>query len=171
MGARAGGQAAAGPVSIPPGSGGPWALRPLAPADVEPVAELRAQVMRADLERLGRYDEQRVRQRWRDSYDPLHTSAITVGGVLAGSVTFRPAEDGRWLEHFYLAAHLQGRGVGSAVLRELLTRADERGAAVRLTVLQGSPARRLYERYGFAVESEDPVDVLMARPPAAPRIG
>lgn len=95
MGARAGGQAAAGPVSIPPGSGGPWALRPLAPADVEPVAEL----------------------------------------------------------------------------RELLTRADERGATVRLTVLQGSPARRLYERYGFAVESEDPVDVLMARPPAAPRIG
>jgi GNAT superfamily N-acetyltransferase len=126
--------------------------------------------MRPDLERLGRYDEQRVRQRWRDSYDPLHTSAITVGGDLVGSVTFRPAEDGRWLEHFYLALHLQGRGVGSAVLRELLARADGRGARVRLVVLQGSPARRLYERHGFTVESEDPVDVLMTRPPA-PRTG
>jgi GNAT superfamily N-acetyltransferase len=164
--ARADGRAAAGPVPGSADSGGGWALRPLAPADVEPVAELRAQVMRPDLERLGRYDEHRVRQRWRDSCDPLHTSAITVGGDLAGSVTFRPAEDGQWLEHFYLAPHLQGRGVGSAVLRELLTRADGHGARVRLVVLQGSPARRLYERHGFTVESEDPVDVLMTRPPA-----
>jgi GNAT superfamily N-acetyltransferase len=150
------------------GGGGQWALRPLAPADVEPVAELRARVMRPDLERLGRYDEQRVRQRWRDSYDPLHTFAITVGGDLAGCVTLRPVEGGQWLEHFYLAPHLQGRGLGSAVLRELLAWADASGAGVRLIVLQGSPARRLYERHGFTVESEDdPVDVLMARPPAA----
>lgn len=126
--------------------------------------------MRSDLERLGRYDEQRVRQRWRDSYDPLHTWAITVRGDLAGSVTLRPAQDGQWLEHFYLAPPLQGSGVGAAVLRELLARADERGTRVRLIVLQGSPARRLYERHGFTVESEDPVDVVMARPPAA-RIG
>jgi GNAT superfamily N-acetyltransferase len=161
------GQAGTGPAAGRAAGGGGWALRPLAPEDVEPVAELRAQVMRPDLERLGRYDELRVRQRWRDSYDPLHTSAITVCGDLAGAVTLRPAEDGQWPEHFSLAPHLQGRGVGSAVLRELPARADERGAPVRLVVLQGSPARRLYERHGFTVESEDPVDVLMARPPTA----
>jgi hypothetical protein len=31
----------------------------------------------------------------------------------------------------------------------------------RLNVLQGSPARRLYARHGFVVESEDEVDVFM----------
>jgi hypothetical protein len=31
----------------------------------------------------------------------------------------------------------------------------------RLNVLQGSPARRLYERHGFVLETEDPVDVFM----------
>jgi len=44
-----------------------WSLRPAAPADVEPIAELRAIVMRPDLERLGQFDEHRVRQRLRGS--------------------------------------------------------------------------------------------------------
>ncbi|GLW01312.1 hypothetical protein Slala05_49430 [Streptomyces lavendulae subsp. lavendulae] len=35
--------------------------------------------------------------------------------------------------------------------------------AVRLTVLRGSAARGLYERYGFTVEAEDEVDVRMVR--------
>lgn len=36
-------------------------MRPASAADVEPVAELRAVVLREDLERLGRYDGRRVR--------------------------------------------------------------------------------------------------------------
>jgi hypothetical protein len=44
---------------------GEWELPPASMADVEAVAELRAVVLRADLERLGRYDERRVRSRYR----------------------------------------------------------------------------------------------------------
>jgi hypothetical protein len=51
------------------------------------------------------------------------------------------------------------------VLRWLLKRCDRDGVAVRLNLLRGSAARRLYERHGFTVESEDPVDVFMRRPP------
>jgi hypothetical protein len=36
-----------------------------------------------------------------------------------------------------------------------------------LNVLQGSGARRLYERHGFVVESEDEVDVFMKRVPVS----
>jgi GNAT superfamily N-acetyltransferase len=121
--------------------------------------------MRPDLERLGRYDEHHVRQRLRDAYAPQHTSVIVVDGVFAGSIAVRPAEDGRWLEHFYLAPELQGRGLGSAVLQTVLQDSDADGVPVRLNVLQGSPAQRLYERHGFAVESQDPVDVFMVRQP------
>jgi GNAT superfamily N-acetyltransferase len=70
-----------------------------------------------------------------------------------------------WLEHFYLASHLQGLGIGSAVLGELLGRCDRDGVTVRLQVLQGSAARRLYQRHGFVVDSEDAVDVFMVRRP------
>ncbi|MFG1881490.1 hypothetical protein [Micromonospora sp. NPDC049102] len=39
-----------------------------------------------------------------------------------------------------------------------------------MNVLRGNPARRLYERYGFTLEAEDPVGVFMVREPtrAAP---
>jgi GNAT superfamily N-acetyltransferase len=138
-----------------------WTSRPAVAADVEVLAELRAVVLRADLSRLGRYDEHRVRQRLRDSFAERHTSIILVGGDLAGCVTVRPDDGRQWLEHFYLAPEHQGRGLGTAVLRAVLDRVD---GPVGLIVLRGSAARRLYERHGFVVESEDPVDVLMVRP-------
>jgi GNAT superfamily N-acetyltransferase len=143
-----------------------WEMRPASVADVEAVAELRAVVMRPDLERLGRYDEQRVRQRLRDEFAPAQTWVIEVGGAFAGCVALRPAADAHWLQHFYLTPHLQGGGVGAAVLRGLLEECDRDGSVVRLNVLQGSAARRLYERHGFTVETEDPVDVFMVREPA-----
>ncbi|MFD5032045.1 GNAT family N-acetyltransferase [Streptomyces sp. NPDC058405] len=142
-----------------------WALRSAGLADVEVIAELRATVMRPDLERLGRFDEHRVRQRLRDSFSPQHTSVIVAEGAFAGCVTVLPAEDGQQLEHFYLAPGMQGRGLGSAVLRTLLDRIDADGVLVRLNVLQGSSARRLYERHGFIVESQDPIDIYMVRRP------
>ncbi|MEV6161095.1 GNAT family N-acetyltransferase [Streptomyces sp. NPDC052052] len=144
-----------------------WALRPAEPEDVEVIAELRAIVMRPDLERLGRYDEHRVRQRLRDVYASEHTSVVLVDGAFAGCVTLRPVEDWLWLENFYLSPALQGRGIGTAVLRSLLARADEEGMTVRLDVLQGSAARALYERHGFVEERQDPVDVYMARTPTS----
>jgi GNAT superfamily N-acetyltransferase len=148
-----------------------WTLRSAGPDDVEVIAELRAVVMRPDLERLGRFDEHRVRQRLRDSFSPQHTEVILAEGTFAGCVTVRPDGDGRWLEHFYLAPALQGRGLGSTVLRTLLRRTDAEGVPVRLNVLQGSSAQRLYERHGFTVDAEDPVDVFMVRQPKIPRAG
>ncbi|MFJ9757742.1 GNAT family N-acetyltransferase [Streptomyces sp. NPDC101149] len=144
-----------------------WEVRRASAADVEAVAELRAVVLRADLERLGRYDEQRVRQRLRDGFTPAHTWVIEVNGVFSGCVSLRPAEDAHWLEHFYLTPHRQGRGIGAAVLSGLLRQCDHDGILVRLNVLQGSPARRLYERHGFTLEAEDPVDVFMVRKPTS----
>jgi hypothetical protein len=60
---------------------GDWEIRPASVADVEAVAELRAIVLRADLDRLGRYDAQRVRQwlrlrlRLRDGFGPSCTTS------------------------------------------------------------------------------------------------
>ncbi|MFE3073087.1 GNAT family N-acetyltransferase [Streptomyces sp. NPDC059247] len=142
-----------------------WTLRSAAATDIEMIAELRATVMRADLERLGRYDEHRVRQRLRDSFSTRHTSIIMIDRELVGCVTVRPAEGRQWLEHFYLAPHRQGGGLGSAVLRTVLEKSDAQGATVGLNVLQGSAARRLYERHGFVVEHQDSIDVFMVRPP------
>ncbi|WP_371598398.1 GNAT family N-acetyltransferase [Streptomyces sp. NBC_00564] len=162
-------------MDVSTGAGGTWALRVAEPADVDVIAELRAAVMRPDLERLGRFDARRVRQRLRDSFSVRYTSVVVVDGAFAGCVTLRPGGDGdggdgdgtggQWLEHFYLEPRFQGRGLGSAVLCALLDRVDAERVTVRLNVLRGSAAQRLYRRHGFTVETQDPVDVFMVRPP------
>jgi GNAT superfamily N-acetyltransferase len=143
-----------------------WELRAAGTADMETIADLRAVVMRADLERHGRYDEERVRQRLRNGFSAEHTLVVEYEGEFAGAVTLRPQQDGFALEHFMLEPRLQGRGIGAGVLGAMLERADDACLPVRLQVLQGSPARRLYERHGFVPETEDAVDVFMVREPA-----
>ncbi|WP_435743977.1 GNAT family N-acetyltransferase [Microbacterium sp. PMB16] len=132
-------------------------LRDAVLSDVDGLAELRAVVLRSDLERLGRYDDVRVRQRFRDAFDPAATRIIVVDGEDIGCVAVRREGDAHWLEHFYIATSHQGLGIGTRVLEAIL----EEPVLYRLNVLQGSPARRLYERHGFILDQQDAVDVFM----------
>ena len=140
-----------------------FALRAASDTDARWIAELRAAVLKDDLERLGRYDPVRVRRRFLDGFNAGHTSVILVDGVEAGSIALRPDVDSQWIEHFYLDRRHQGRGLGGSVLADVMARhADSR--PFRLNVLAGSPAQRLYLRHGFTVESQDPIDVYMVAP-------
>jgi GNAT superfamily N-acetyltransferase len=124
--------------------------------------------MRPDLERLGRWDPARVRERFLKGFQPEHSLVIIVDGRDAGLIAARPEADAIWIEHFYLDPEFQGRGIGAAALRHVMSaprntpeQAGRESHRFRLNVLQGSAARRLYERHGFVLESEDPVDVFM----------
>ncbi len=138
----------------------PWEFRAALPSDAHWMANLRAAVMRPDLERLGRYDDARVRTRFLDAFVPAHTRVIVADDRDVGLVALRPEPDAWWIEHFYLEPTHQGRGLGAAVLAEILASPGD-ARPFRLNVLQGSPARRLYERHGFVLESEDAIDVYL----------
>jgi len=140
-----------------------WTLRTAVPADATWMAELRAVVMRPDLERLGRWDPVRVRQRFLDAFRPAQSYVIQVEGEPVGVIAVRAEADDQWIEHFYIAPEHQGRGIGRAVLQHVMAlHADAR--PFRIDVMQGSAARRLYERAGFVYESEDPLDVYLVAP-------
>lgn len=143
-----------------------FALRPAVAADAEWMVSLRVEVMRADLERLGRWNPERARERFVDAYVPAHTSVIEVGGASVGLIAVRPEPDAVWIEHFYLASGSQGRGLGSAVLARVMA-AHASAVPFRLNVLVGSPARRLYERHGFRFDwQDDDIDVYLTTAPA-----
>ncbi|MFJ7736704.1 GNAT family N-acetyltransferase [Lysinibacillus sp. NPDC097287] len=131
-------------------------------SDVETIANLRAIVLRDDLTRLGRFNEEKVRQRFRDAFDPVHTWIIKAGSSFIGCVAFKPILDGYLVEHFYIHPNYQGKGIGSQVLDYLLKQDYVIGKRVTLNVLQGSSAQRLYERFGFKVDSEDLIDIYMS---------
>ena len=60
-----------------------------------------------------------------------------------------------------LAGDLQGRGIGRALLQELLADAARAQVAVELSVLKVNPARLLYERLGFKLVGEDEYEYRM----------
>ncbi|MDO8409083.1 MAG: GNAT family N-acetyltransferase [Phenylobacterium sp.] len=145
-----------------------FAFAPASASDLEALTELRLTVMAESFNRIGRFNPERARAWFADTYRPETTRLIVVGEETAGCVAFYESAPGVLkLEHFYLQPHWQGRGLGTAVLDILLAEADAAGAAVRLTVLRESDAKRLYDRRGFVVTGQDDLDVYMARSPAA----
>lgn len=141
----------------------PYGLRPSLPADLEYVVDLKSRTMRTDLERLGVWRPERSRERVEAAFAPDRTWIVEVDGERAGSVSVRDADDGHWLELFYLEPTRQGSGLGTTVLRDVLARYVDSPLPMRLDVVQGSRARALYERHGFVHDSEDAVDVFMVR--------
>lgn len=142
------------------GGGVNWEFRQSVASDADWMVELRAEVLRPDLERVGRFDPLRVRERFLASFNPSQTRVIVGDGVDIGLIAVRPADDGVWIEHFYLRSSAQGKGIGTAVLRRVLAE-HEADVTLRLNVLQGSGALSLYKRVGFRVESVDEVDIFM----------
>jgi len=141
-----------------------FAFAPAGPDDLEALIALRIAAMRPNLERVGRFEPQRARQRFIDGFRPDHTRRIEVDGKLAGCVAMGPAADGDlWLEHFYLFPEHQGCGLGAAVMARLMAEADAAGADVRLSVLTESPANRFYPRFGFVETHREPFDVYYRR--------
>lgn len=75
----------------------------------------------------------------------------------------REASDVRIVDIALLPAW-HGRGIGTQLLRTLLAEADAECQSCSLSVEQGSPARRLYERLGFQPGVDSGLYTQMQRP-------
>jgi len=78
------------------------------------------------------------------------------GGVVAAAVVSHKMvlewwPGGAWLQEIFVVPRCQGRGVGAALLRLALWGSRVNGEdRMGLTVTEGNPAERLYQRLGFA---------------------
>jgi GNAT superfamily N-acetyltransferase len=139
-------------------------FEPAVAADAEALVALRIAAMRESLERIGRFDPQRARDRFLSGFDPAQTRHVLADGVRIGLVVVRSRDDGLLLDHLYLAPHAQGRGIGAAVLSDVLARADASRLPVRVSALRGSDANRFYQRHGFEQAQQGEWDNLYHRP-------
>lgn len=133
-------------------------------SDFDELADLRVAAMRESLERVGRFDPERARERLRKSFCPEHTQAILHAGARVGFFTFRPTEEGFQLDHLYVHPFAQSHGIGSRVMEELIARANAANLPIRVGALKESASNRFYRRHGFQPEREDTWDVYYVRP-------
>lgn len=107
------------------------------------------------------------RQTIRSTYPDAESQIIVVDGVEAGWVVVASLPGEMRLVEIMVLAEYRGKGVGSAVIREIMAVADHGGKKVRLGVNAMNPgAIRLYERLGFRRIGGDEIQHEMER--AAP---
>jgi ribosomal protein S18 acetylase RimI-like enzyme len=140
-------------------------LAPVAEGDFEELAGLRIAAMRESLERVGRFDPERARERLRSSFVPECARFVVLAGERIGFLATQDGPDGVQLDHLYIHPGYQSRGIGSAVLKQVLAAADERRMAVLVGALKESASNRFYERHGFVLVSEGEWDNYYVRPP------
>jgi ribosomal protein S18 acetylase RimI-like enzyme len=68
----------------------------------------------------------------------------------------------------FVAAAFQRQGIGTEVIKHVISEAAGAGQAVTLGVVKTNPALRLYERLGFRITHEDDRMFYMRRDSAAP---
>jgi GNAT superfamily N-acetyltransferase len=126
--------------------------------DFEELVALRLEAMRESLERIGRWDPARSRERFRAVFSPEHTRHILVGGQRVGFVAVKPHGDGLLLDHLYVRPAAQGRGVGAAVLALVFGEADALSIPLRVVALRESASNRFYLRHGFQLVGHEEFD-------------
>ena len=142
---------------------GTWRFGRVSEADFEPLLAIRMEVMREHLERVFRYKPSRARRIFREHFAEPGLRLILIGDETAGCVGFRIGEAEIKIDSFYLARRHHNRGLGTNILKVLLTEADAIGLPIELDVLLGSPADRFYERHGFVKQGQDDIEANFRR--------
>jgi len=125
------------------------------PSDLDVLFPIYCEVMRDYATRAtGAWDEDEQRRQYYAGFPVGRAQVILVGYDIAGAIDCEHHGD-RWtVNNIEIAPEWQNHGIGTWLLRRLLRQARGEGIPVDLEVLKVNPARRLYERLGFAVTGE-----------------
>ena len=147
-----------------------FTLRSANADDFEALLALRLRAMQESLTQIGRYDEQRARERLAAGFDPEHTQHIVVDGRRVGFIALKRLSHALRLDHFYIDTQSQRRGIGSAVMRRVCEQADAELLPLELCALKGSDANRFYLRHGFSLTGDGDWDHDYLRMPNSPSL-
>ncbi|WP_157670554.1 GNAT family N-acetyltransferase [Chitinibacter sp. GC72] len=136
-----------------------WSLASVSEADFEELLAIRIAAMRESLERIGRYDPERARQRLRANFEPTASQKIVVANQVVGFYALREEEQAYALDHLYLLPQWQGQGIGSAVLTHIRQQCSSSSKPIRLAALRDSDSNRFYQRHGFIAVAESEWDI------------
>lgn len=143
-----------------------YVLRAASPDDSAALYVLHRAAMGRYLEELyGPWDESVQTAFHAAWFDAARVSVIERDGSLIGVLDCTWHADRLEVNRIAIDPRYQGQGIGTEVLTELLTRADQRHLPTRLQVFDINPARRLYERLGFVEVGCTDHKVQMSRSP------
>ena len=142
----------------------PFTLTPAVSTDFDALVDIRIEAMRESLERIGRFDPARARERFRIGFAVEYTRHIVLGDERIGFVVVKPQADALLLDHLYIKPAHQGHGIGAAVLQIIFAEARSQSLAIRVGALRESASNRFYLRHGFQLIERGEFDNYYERP-------
>ena len=130
-------------------------LRPAKPLDYSFAIALYLEGAKRHLSKIGRWNEPRLRLRFRKGYKQAQTRIICVGEKAIGWIQVAEFVGRLYLRQLHLVPAYRRQGIGTRLIKDLLRQADALAKPVTLDVMHGNPARRLYLRLGFRQTGQD----------------
>jgi len=93
-------------------------------------------------------------QGYRSAFPQAEFHVILLGGQPVGRMVVNRAADELRLVDIALLPQYRNRGIGTGLIQKLSTQAAAAGQPLRLSVLKGQRALRLYQRLGFVKTGE-----------------
>ena len=117
--------------------------------------------LRPYVEALWGWDQTEQESRFREHFEISDISIVQVDGEDVGYTKVESHDDHVFLAGVYIAAGQRNRGIGTAVIEDLIARAAAEKKVLRLRVLRPNPCQRLYKRLGFTIigESDSHIDM------------
>jgi len=136
-------------------------LREAGPADVDFARSLYFETMRGMIESLFGWDQRHQEESFGRWFDLQEASIIVADGRDVGWIQIQTNEQEVFLGSLYVKPRMQRQGIGTHVLRELISRCRCSSKTLTLAVMNPNPAIHLYERLGFRVTHGDQYKVYM----------
>jgi ribosomal protein S18 acetylase RimI-like enzyme len=141
-------------------------LRPALPTDAEFLfALMKAALGPYVIATFGPWNEAAQREKFFSTLKLSLHSIVEQNAERIGCLNVERRENTFKLNRIFLLPSHQGRGIGEALMRDLMREADAAQLPIRLRVMRANPARRFYERLGFVVTGEIETHFLMERAP------
>jgi ribosomal protein S18 acetylase RimI-like enzyme len=132
-------------------------LRPATSGDYDFLYHLHVATIKPYVAATWGWDDATQSNFFRQKFDPAKRQIIMLNDKPAGVLSVEEQESDTYLALIEILPEYQGRGLGTAVIRDLLHAAHRQNHSVSLRVLKANNrARRLYERLGFTITEETP---------------
>jgi ribosomal protein S18 acetylase RimI-like enzyme len=150
---------------------GAVSTRPASASDRDFLFQLYASTRREEMEPWGWTAEQQMgflrgqfearRASYAAAYPTAEESILLDAGVPVGAITVSRAPLEYRLVDIALLPEHRNRGMGPLLISFMIRESLSSKAPLRLSVLRGNPAFRLYERLGFVVTTAEPMYIEM----------
>jgi GNAT superfamily N-acetyltransferase len=139
-----------------------FSVRPATADDIDALFVIHRAALGEYVAAMWGWDDALQLKFFREHFRPELRSVIQVRDRLIGFLDVAERDGCIWLGNIEIEPEYQGKGIGTAIIQELIERARAMGAPLKLQVLKvNRRAEALYSRLGFSQIGETATHLLM----------